>query len=255
MPGLPDPPPPRPAWGDPVTDGRQWVPDHLEADAVQHSIDRLSRRIEARFPDRSLARVARHLGSLADEVEDVSDSSRLRLRIVRWVTAALAVVLLLGTALVLTAVVRDLQLDGAGEPEDWLTLLESGVNNLVFSALAIWFLMMFPARRERSRMLGLLHRLRSTAHVIDMHQVTKDPEHLRADYVPTGESVRDPMTREEMAHYLDYCAELLSMVGKVAALCAEASGDDVVLDTVSDVESLASDLAARIWQKVSLLPE
>ena len=72
--------------------------------------------------------------------------------------------------------------------------------------------------------------------------------------MPTGESVRDPMGREEMSHYLGYCTELLSMVGKVAALCAEASGDDVVLDTVSDVESLTSDLSATIWRKISLLP-
>ena len=40
----------------------------------------------------------------------------------------------------------------------------------------------------------------------------------------------------------------------IAALCAEASGDDVVLDTVSDVESLTSDLSATIWRKISLLP-
>lgn len=237
-----------------MTERAAWVPDPLEADAVQSSIHQLTRRIEARFPDRSLARVARHLGSLADEVEDVSDSSRGRLRITRWVSVGLALVLLVGTALVVGAVVNDLRADGAGEPASWLALMETGVNDLVFSALAIWFLMMVPARIERNRMLGLLHRLRSTAHVIDMHQVTKDPEHLRADYVPTGESVRDPMTREQMAHYLDYCAELLSMVGKVAALCAEASGDDVVLDTVSDVESLASDLSARIWQKIAVLP-
>lgn len=232
----------------------EWVPDHLEADAVQASIDRLARRIRARFPERSLAGVADHLRSLADEVEDTSDSSRLRLRVMRWVTGLLAAALAVATAVVVGQVVLELRADGLGEPADLLALLETGVNDLVFSALAIWFLMMAPARHERSRMLGLLHRLRSTAHVIDMHQVTKDPEHLRADYVPTGASVRDPMTREEMAHYLDYCAEMLSMVGKVAALCAEASGDDVVLDTVSDVESLASDLAARIWQKISVLP-
>ena len=65
-----------------------------------------------------------------------------------------------------------------GEPPDWLALLESGVNDLVFSALAIWFLMMLPARLERARMLALLHRLRSVAHVIDMHQLVKVPERL-----------------------------------------------------------------------------
>ncbi|WP_462417833.1 hypothetical protein [Kytococcus sp. Marseille-QA3725] len=237
-----------------MNDSRPWVPDRLEADAVQWSLDRLTRRIEARFPDRSLVRVARHLRALSDEVEDASDSSRLRLRWMRALTVLLAVALGLATLVVLGMVANDLRADGIGEPEDLLALVESGVNDLVFSAVAIWFLMMVPARRERARMLGLLHRLRSTAHVIDMHQVTKDPEHLRPDYVPTEASVRDPMDRDEMARYLEYCIELLSLVGKTAALCAEASGDDVVLDTVSDVESLTSDLSARIWQKVSVLP-
>ncbi|WP_374929801.1 hypothetical protein [Kytococcus sedentarius] len=228
--------------------------DHLEADLVQDSIDQLARRIGARFPERSLHRVALRVRRLADEVEEASDSSRLRLRWMRWVTGALALALAVATALVAVAVIGHLRSTGVGEPPDWLALLESGVNDLVFSAVAIWFLMMVPARLERARMLALLHRLRSVAHVIDMHQVTKDPEHLRADYVPTVESVTDPMGREEMSHYLGYCTELLSMVGKVAALCAEASGDDVVLDTVSDVESLTSDLSATILRKVALLP-
>lgn len=228
--------------------------DHLEADLVQDSIDQLARRIGARFPDRSLHRVALRVRRLADEVEEAADASRLRIWWMQWVSGALALALAVATVLVALSVVSHLRAVGVGEPPDWLALLESGVNDLVYSALAVWFLMMLPARLQRARILALLHRLRSVAHVIDMHQVTKDPEHLRGDYVPTGESVRDPMDREEMSHYLGYCTELLSMVGKVAALCAEASGDDVVLDTVSDVESLTSDLSATIWRKISLLP-
>ena len=46
------------------------------------------------------------------------------------------------------------------------------------------------------------------------------------------------LTRDEMERYLDYCSELLALVGKTAALCAEESRDDVVLDTVSTVETL-----------------
>src|SRR3954464_13157159 len=40
------------------------------------------------------------------------------------------------------------------------------------------FLWAFPERLERRTLLRMLHRLRSLAHVIDMHQLSKDPEQL-----------------------------------------------------------------------------
>lgn len=228
--------------------------DHLDAERVQVTITHLSDRVQARFPARGIARTAPRLHELATEVADVSGSSRFRLRLARLITLGLAVALVVATAVVVAVVLRHVAEDGAGEPEEWLALLESGVNDLVFSALAIWFLMMVPARIERRRMLSLLHRLRSLAHVIDMHQLTKDPEHLRDDYVPTDASVLDPMTRDQMGMYLEYCTELLSLVGKVAALCAESSDDDIVLETVTGIESLTSDLSGTIRQKIALLP-
>jgi hypothetical protein len=54
-------------------------------------------------------------------------------------------------------------------------LTESLVNDLVFAAIAVVFLWAFPERLERRDLLRLLHRLRSLAHVIDMHQLSKDP--------------------------------------------------------------------------------
>jgi len=41
---------------------------------------------------------------------------------------------------------------------------------------------------------------------------------------------------------------------KTAALCAEHSTDSVVLETISDIETLTTDLSNKIWQKISLLP-
>lgn len=228
--------------------------DRLDADRVQVSIAHLGRRIEARFPTRNLGQVARELADLADEVEDTSGASRTRLRIARWVSIGVGLVIAAVTILIVVAVLRQVRAEVTGGSADWVPLVESGINDVVFAGIAVWFLVALPARFERARILALLHRLRSLAHVIDMHQLTKSPEHLSAGYAPTDVSVRDPMTREEMAHYLDYCSELLSLTGKVAALCAEASEDDVILETVSGVESLTSDLAATVWQKVAILP-
>jgi len=47
---------------------------------------------------------------------------------------------------------------------------------------------------------------------------------------------------------------MLSLIGKVAALCAEESRDSLVLTTVSDLETLTTGMSRKIWQKISLLP-
>ncbi|KRC46475.1 MULTISPECIES: hypothetical protein [unclassified Nocardioides] len=56
-----------------------------------------------------------------------------------------------------------------------------------------------------------------------------------------------------MRQFLDYCSELLSLVGKAAALCAEESHDAVVLDTVSTIEALTVSLERKVWQKITVL--
>jgi hypothetical protein len=47
---------------------------------------------------------------------------------------------------------------------------------------------------------------------------------------------------------------MLSLTAKTAALCAEHSTDEVVLDTISTLETLTTELSNKIWQKISLLP-
>lgn len=51
--------------------------------------------------------------------------------------------------------------------------------------------------------------------------------------------------------YLDYCSEMLSLVGKTAALYAENNDDQVVLQTVEGIEELTMNLSQKIWQKIA----
>ena len=138
---------------------------------------------------------------------------------------------------------------------EWVPLIESIINDLVFAAIAVFFLYALPGRMARERLLTQLHRLRSLAHIVDMHQLTKDPERLRPGFRSTHDSMDPHLGRDDLERYLDYCSELLSMVGKVAALCAEESQDAVVLDTVSTIENLTTSMSRKIWQKISLLPD
>ncbi len=89
--------------------------------------------------------------------------------------------------------------------------------------------------------------------MIDMHQLTKDPEALVSKAQPTPSSPTRSMTRFELSRYLDYSVELLSLTSKLAALYAQHLPDAVVLGAVNDVEELAGGLSQKIWQKIMLL--
>ena len=132
--------------------------------------------------------------------------------------------------------------------------MESSINDLAYAAIALYFLYTVPERMQRGHTLELLHRLRSLAHIVDMHQLTKDPERLNPSFQQTAVSPDPGLDRAQMEHYLDYCSELLSLVSKTAALCAEESRDAVVLETVSRIEQLTNGMSRKIWQKISVLP-
>ena len=229
--------------------------DRLDSEPVLATVVRLEQRVAARFPERGLRQVAADLATLATDVADGTGSIRGRLRLVRGAERVLTGLVVAATVAVLAFAFHDPGSVTRNGSAEWVGLIESTINDLVFAAIAIFFLHALPARLERGHLLGLLHRLRSVAHVIDMHQLTKDPERLRPDFVPTSESVETTLDRSQMEHYLDYCSELLSLVGKIAALCAEESRDPLVLETVSDVETLTTSMSREIWQKISLLPD
>lgn len=227
--------------------------EKVQAEPVLATVRRLEQRIEARFPGRGLHRVAGELGQLVDEVATSTASVRGRRSWLRPVSRAGIVAVVVLATVVMTLAVRAAARDAPDDGLAWIPLLESAVNDLVFAGLAIWFLWSVPERLQRQRLLDLLHRLRSMAHIVDMHQLTKDPERLRSSFRPTSASVDIDLTPEQLEHYLDYCSELLSLVGKAAALCAEESRDALVLDTVSTVETLTVALERKVWQKIAVL--
>ncbi|MFN8193066.1 MAG: hypothetical protein U0R80_02150 [Nocardioidaceae bacterium] len=228
--------------------------DRLDPAPVLATVERLERRIAARFPDRGLRRVAGDLLQLSHDVAEGATAIRDRVRTVRLVARVASALVVAATGALLVVALGDALSTGPDRPFEWVPLVESTINDLVFAAIAVFFLHALPGRLERGHLLDLLHRLRSLAHIVDMHQLTKDPERLRETFAPTAESPRPGLGRAELESYLDYCSELLSLVGKVAALCAEESRDPVVLDTVSTIETLTTSMSRKIWQKISLLP-
>lgn len=225
--------------------------ERLEADAVAATARRLAERVRTRFPDRNLGQVADRLVTVTSEVEVAAARSRT-MTVLRIIGVVLIVALVGTAAMSLAALALEL-IRSTGSTLGWLEAIETSVNDLVFVGVAVVFLWLLPARVERSRILAELHRLRSLAHVIDMHQLTKDPERYSASYESTQHSVKLGMSPQQMASYLDYCSELLSLVAKTAALYAERTTDGAVLATISDIENLTNGMSRKIWQKVALL--
>ena len=219
---------------------------------VRSTISLLARRIEERFPTSGLSRVAVELINLANQTESVVEQLR---RPLWWVRGSTVFTIGVLVALVLWAAVQLVHVAELGKisvPE-LLQAVDAATNELIVLSLAVLFLVSLETRLKRRTALRMLHRLRSIAHVVDMHQLTKDPEHALHAVTATASSPVRQLPRHQLARYLDYCSELLALTSKLAALHAQHLQDPVVLDAVNDIESLTSDLSRKIWQKITIL--
>ena len=137
---------------------------------------------------------------------------------------------------------------------EFVGLSDAGLNTFVLIGAAIFFLLSMETRYKRHRALAAISELRSIAHIIDMHQLTKDPERLmRKKYLITESSPQIAMTKFELQRYLDYCTEMLSLTSKVGAVYAEKFDDGICLSAASELETLCTGLSRKIWQKILLL--
>ena len=88
-----------------------------------------------------------------------------------------------------------------------------------------------------------------------MHQLTKDPTQLLKEYTSKASSDVHHMSELELLRYLDYCSEMLSLTGKLAALYMQDMRDPVIIETVTEIEDLTNGLSRKIWQKITILGE
>jgi hypothetical protein len=223
---------------------------NLNALHLVATVQQLCQRIDERFPASGLSEVARELLQVAEE--SVARAQWLGrpfwiLRVAVLGTIAVIVTLLV---VVLFSIRVSPEFEGFS---DLLQAVDAAVNEIILLSLALLFLVSMETRLKRGRALRALYELRSLAHVIDMHQLTKDPEVTLSSQHATPSSPRRLLTPFQLARYLDYCSELLSLASKVAALHVQHLRDHVVLDAVNDVESLAGGLSQKIWQKIAVL--
>lgn len=232
----------------------------IDPDKLAERISQLQERIGEQLGERGLTRICGELASVSTDAK--RRTAKLRrpiwlLRLVPIVATGLIVYITLALHSSITLVDASVDKMLTQELQELMRAIRKLLSSaalpialavpvpLVFAMFAfIWSL---ESRWKRHRALRYLHELRSIIHVIDMHQLTKDPHQL-SDGADT-----DHLSGVKLMRYLDYCSELLSLSAKVATLYAESSHDPVVIATVSDLGQITSNLSNKIWQKVNIV--
>jgi hypothetical protein len=222
----------------------------LDPAKIIGTLDQLERRIEARFPASGLARLSHDVAETARAASANTDAiaaPSLRYRL--FGAAAIGI-----GALVLGYIA--LNLDYRRTADSVFTVLQgvdSAFNIIVLMGASSLAVMRLEQISKRNQALKHLHELRSLIHIIDMHQLTKDPSAMTLPGPATAASPKRLLTPFELSRYLDYCSEMLSLTAKIAALYAQSSKDSVVISTVNELENLAANLSEKIWQKIGML--
>ncbi|UVC16057.1 hypothetical protein [Mesorhizobium onobrychidis] len=224
----------------------------LDSKLIIETAERLEKRVSERFPDAGLRGVAIELVSLSRDLAKAAKALEapiwwLRGVVVTAIAAGALTFLFVGTILPLG------RISGTHDAIQSVQGIESLINMIILAMLGFLALIRTEERIKRKQVFRKLHGLRSLIHVIDMHQLTKDPAALSTDFKPTSHSPARITDRADLARYLDYCSEMLSITGKIAALFAQSVNDNVVVDGVNDIETLSSNLSRKIWQKITLI--
>jgi hypothetical protein len=222
----------------------------LDAERIVTTVQRLRDRIHERFPESSLGRVADEFAQVADRAVRRAVWLSQPNYWLRISAGALSVALLA----IIFGIIRVLKISPqVDRVSELFQAVDSALNTLILLSGAIYFLLSIEKRLKRARALAQIHELRALAHVVDMHQLTKDPEVLLAGGRGTASSPARTLTSFELSRYLGYCSELLALMGKVAALQVQHYDDPVVLSAVDQIEDLTTALSNKIWQKIMIL--
>ncbi|WP_378176895.1 hypothetical protein [Aquimarina sp. SS2-1] len=222
----------------------------LDPEKIIHTIALLEKRIDDRFPDSGLKKVCHDFVQTARASKQNIDwisKPNLSLRIFAYL------VILIGLGgLIYSITYVDLQIKNT-TLANIVSISEAIFNDIILIGAAIFFLVSLETRLKTKRALKALNELRVIAHVIDMHQLTKDPNLTDLPESATENSPKRTFTRFELQRYLDYCSEATALVSKVAALYSQSLPDESVVRAVNDIEALTTGLSRKIWQKLIIL--
>jgi hypothetical protein len=221
----------------------------LDESKIIATLTALRDRIDNQFPDSGLGRVADEMIAVGSEVADCSDY----LNAPNWPIRIFAGLLITAMIVVLYLASPPIDLPEGAHKFSGVQSIAAVLNIVAVVSVAVLFLLRLETNLKRRRAHGVLHELRSLAHVVDMHQLSKDPAGRRLPEPEITESPKGAMSPPSLGRYLDYCTDLLSLTGKLSALLVQRFKDQEVMSEVNEIEALTSALSGRIWQKIQLL--
>jgi len=222
----------------------------LDAKLIVETCRSTQERITGRFSNSGLSKVAAELLTVSESAAGLASwlaKPHLPLR-------ALASVAITAILLIVAGVAMHVKVQPtfSSSIAELLQGLDAAINEVVFISVAAFFFLTIETRIKRRRALKAVHELRSIAHIIDMHQLTKDPERITEPPPGTEGTAKRPHNPAELIRYLDYCSDLLALISKVAALYVQNFNDPVTLSAVNEIENLTNGLSRKIWQKIMI---
>lgn len=204
-------------------------------------------RISERFPKAKLAQTCKSLIEIAEETDKTIKwikTPNQFIRISSWLCAFLLLTFFVPIWVKLEVTVKGVNI------ADFFQMLDSSFNIIVLISAAGFFLMSTEIKRKRKRVVKAINALKTIAHIIDAHQLIKDPSFIVGK--PTLHSPERTLSDFELIRYLDYCTEMLSIISKIAFLYIQDFDDPIANESVSDLETLTASLSQNIWQKLNI---
>lgn len=222
----------------------------LDAAKIVETVDVLSMRIKDRFPDSELHHVCRRLYDVGKETGKIIEQIATPNFLYRVLVGGFILLVLIGLGYGISAAKAD---NAAKGLFDWVQVSEAGLNTVVLLGAAVIFLVSVETRAKRKKVIIAVNRLRSIAHVVDAHQLTKDPDGVASVAQNTKHSPKRTLTPFLLGRYLDYCSEMLALTGKIGFLYVQRFSDPVAVNAVNELENLTTSLSRKIWQKIMIL--
>ncbi len=222
----------------------------LHLPKVQETLAALHLRVDDRFARSGLSDLVGQVHALSKEVEaqvEVMVRPHVGIRI----GVGLIVFAIIAILVVLIGHVRSI---GETTLYELIQTLEAGTSEVVFLTAGFVLLLTWETRIKRRRVVQAIRRLRELAHIVDMLQLTKDPDGVAGvSQRVTAHSPRRELDAWELGRYLDYCSELLSLLSKLGYFYVARFDDHEAVGAVNELEDLTNGLSRKIWQKIMIV--
>lgn len=236
-----------PAPPDSLPDAKLGMPPTLKSEKLRETAEKICTAIAGPFEKSGLSEVAATIVTTTEEAVG-------RARAINgpdWRIRAGQVVLVL-IAVAGVAIYFQSRSDQKSTGHTALEFLDAAKGSAALLLAAGVFLFTLERRVKRERALKAVHELRALAHLIDMHQLRKNPVRLGSP-PPSRETSGESLDAERMRLYLHFCTELLAVVGKLGQLYVQEFRDAQAVAAVDQFENLATGLSSKIWQKLMIL--